>query len=158
MTAMERVSEQTNLYLAQSNFVGRLKAIAMKYSVVIILVAHPRKANANEALDDNDLVAGSSDITNKADIIIKYSRCDKEEYGCDSLIKVTKNRIMGTLKTKNDEAIRVHYADSTKRITGDTQNELYEKVYDWERTANIGEPQKLDFVPNKVSELEELPF
>ena len=39
MTAMETVSEQSNLYLAQSNFVGRLKAIAMKYSVVIILVA-----------------------------------------------------------------------------------------------------------------------
>ena len=45
--------------------------------------------------DDNDLVAGSSDITNKADIILKYSRCDFEKYGCDSLIKVTKNRLLG---------------------------------------------------------------
>lgn len=160
MTAMENVSEQSNLYLAQSNFVGRLKAIAMKYSVVIILVAHPRKANANEALDDNDLVAGSSDITNKADIVIKYSRCDEEEYGCDSLIKVTKNRIMGTLRTKNDNAIRVHYSDSTKRITGDTQIELNEKVYGWEKVSGgiSVQPKWNEIIPHKISELEELPF
>ena len=156
MTAMERVAEQTNLYLAQSNFVGRLKAIAMKYSVVIILVAHPRKANANEALDDNDLVAGSSDITNKADIVIKYSRCDQEEYGCDSLIKVTKNRIMGTLRTRNEDAVRVHYSDATKRITGDSQNEQYEKVYGWEKNYTGKTAQTA--VRKTVETEEELPF
>ena len=156
MTAMERVAEQTNLYLAQSNFVGRLKAIAMKYSVVIILVAHPRKANANETLDDNDLVAGSSDITNKADIVIKYSRCDQEEYGCDSLIKVTKNRIMGTLRTRNEDAVRVHYSDATKRITGDSQNEQYEKVYGWEKNYTGKTAQAA--VRKTVETEEELPF
>ena len=156
MTAMERVAEQTNLYLAQSNFVGRLKAIAMKYSVVIILVAHPRKANANESLDDNDLVAGSSDITNKADIVIKYSRCDQEEYGCDSLIKVTKNRIMGTLRTRNEDAVRVHYSDATKRITGDSQNEQYEKVYGWEKNYTGKTAQTA--VRKTVETEEELPF
>jgi twinkle protein len=107
MTAMEKVTEQNNLNLAQSNFVGQLKALAVQYNVVIVLVAHPKKGNADTFQDDNDLVAGSSDITNKADIVIKYSRCDDPDDPADGLIKVTKNRIMGVLKTRNEDAIRV---------------------------------------------------
>lgn len=133
MTAMEAVNEQSNLYLAQSNFVGQLKAIAVKYSVVIVLVAHPRKASASDMMDDNDLVAGSSDITNKADVVLKYSRNTDENYECDGLIKVTKSRLFGNLKTKNDDAIRVTYSKVTRRITGTTYNETKgEKVYGWE--------------------------
>ena len=155
MTAMETVSEQSNLYLAQSNFVGRLKAIAMKYSVVIILVAHPKKGNADGFQDDNDLVAGSSDITNKADIIIKYSRCDPEKYGCDSLIKVTKNRIVGSLRTSNDNAVHVNYNPATKRITGISEDEQYEKTYGWRYTAkDCATLPKED----KVLQESELPF
>ena len=136
MTAMERVSEQSNLYLAQSNFVGRLKNIAMKYGVAVILVAHPKKANPESGQDDNDLVAGSSDITNKADIVLKYSRCNPNDYQCDSLIKVTKNRLLGVLRTSNDNAIRVNYSAKTKRITGADLEDPYSalpKVYGWEK-------------------------
>lgn len=136
MTAMERVTEQSNLYLAQSNFVGKLKAIAMKYSVVIILVAHPRKSREDGSQDDNDLVAGSADITNKADIVLKYSRCDPEKYDCDSLIKVTKNRMIGTLRTSNDNAIRARYSPKTKRIMGCEPGEDLEKVYTWCKVDN----------------------
>lgn len=133
MTAMEAVNEQSNLYLAQSNFVGQLKAIAVKYSVVIILVAHPRKASASDMMDDNDLVAGSSDITNKADVVLKYSRNTNEDYECDSLIKVTKSRLVGKLKTKNEEAVRVNYSPITKRITGTTYEETRgDRVYGWD--------------------------
>lgn len=129
MTAMERVDDQHNLFLAQSNFVGKLKALAVKYSVVILLVAHPKKGNADGFQDENDLVAGSSDITNKADIVLKYQRAP-EDYDCDSLIKVTKNRIMGTLRTTNASAIQVNYSPASKRITcvGELQ-----KVYGWEK-------------------------
>ena len=156
MTAMEKVSEQNNLYLAQSNFVGQLKAIAMKYSVVIILVAHPKKASANDFQDDNDLVAGSSDITNKADIILKYSRCYNEDYECDSLIKVTKNRIMGNLRTRNEDAIRVKYSGVTKRITG--VNDVYEKWYGWEKSRLNGKGQNVGYIPDQVDSEEGLPF
>ena len=163
MTAMEIVTENSNLYLAQSNFVGRLKAIAMKYSVVIILVAHPRKANANEALDDNDLVSGASDITNKADIVLKYSRSPNEDYNCDSIIKVTKNRLIGTLKLKNDDAIRVNYSEATKRITGTTDIELRgDKVYGWDSLRQDVSDTYMDIVPgpkfHDISRAEELPF
>ena len=136
MTAMETVAENQSIYQAQSRFVGRLKQIAMKYNIVIVLVAHPRKAGANDTADDNDLVSGSSDITNKADIVLKYSRCEPAAYDCDSLIKVTKNRIMGTLRTKNENAIRVNYSPMTKRITGVTPGEQKEKIYGWEKTLS----------------------
>lgn len=134
MTAMEAVTEQSNLYLAQSNFVGKLKMIAMKYSVVIILVAHPKKSSQYENQDDNDLVAGSADITNKADIVIKYSRCDPEKYECDSLIKVTKNRIVGRLRMNNDNAIKVFYNEASKRIIGkaEVEQNIPDKRYGWE--------------------------
>ena len=125
----------------------------MKYSVVVILVAHPKKANANDFQDDNDLVAGSSDITNKADIVLKYSRNSNETLCCDSLIKITKNRLMGVLKTKNEDAIRVNYSDSTKRITGVTEMEMLEKVDGWERFCVS---ERDGFSP--VSTTDELPF
>ena len=153
MTAMETVQEQNNLYLAQSNFVGRLKAIAMKYSVVIILVAHPKKGSADGYQDDNDLVAGSSDITNKADIIIKYSRCDFEKFGCDSLIKVTKNRLIGLLRTTNDNAVKVNYDPVTRRIMGISEEERAERVYGWQLALKGYYDQ-----PSKVSGELQLPF
>lgn len=170
MTAMEAVSEQSNLYLAQSNFVGQLKAIAVKYSVVIILVAHPRKASASDMMDDNDLVAGSSDITNKADVVLKYSRNTNEDYECDSLIKVTKSRLVGKLKTKNEEAVRVNYSPITKRITGTTYEETRgDKVYGWDdlgkkeaESMKAEETAEEDSIfPPKFEQLdsfEELPF
>lgn len=138
MTAMEKVTEQSNLYLAQSNFVGRLKAIATKYQVVIVLVAHPKKGSADGYQDDNDLVAGSSDITNKADIVIKYSRNTNPEDDFDGLIKITKNRIMGTLLMKNDNAVRVRYSPATKRITDIEEDEKFGAlVYGWERVGTV---------------------
>lgn len=147
MTAMERVIEQSNLYLAQSNFVGKLKAIATKYQVVIILVAHPKKANADSYQDDNDLVAGSSDITNKADIILKYSRAAENDEGYNSIIKVTKNRIAGKLLMKNEDAVKVFYDDRSKRITDINDNQYYGQiVYGWEK-ANVF-----------TSSVEDLPF
>ena len=152
MTAMEKVTENSNLFLAQSNFVGKLKAIAMKYSVVIVLVAHPKKANANEFQDDNDLVAGSSDITNKADIVIKYSRNKDENIACDGLINVTKNRIMGTLRTTKENAIKVNYSRKSRRVTGTTNYEMRTpKHYGWEKLIS---KDKLEEYRQKAEEIQ----
>lgn len=147
MTAMERVTEQNNLYLAQSNFVGKLKAIAMKYSVVILLVAHPKKGTANEFQDDNELIAGSSDITNKADIILRYERLDNQDDGANGLIKVTKNRIMGQLRTSKENGIRTFYSAKSKRISD--LGEKREKPYSWEK-------QRKEYINARLEE--ELPF
>lgn len=147
MTAMERVTEQNNLYLAQSNFVGKLKAIAMKYQVVILLVAHPKKGTANEFQDDNELIAGSSDITNKADIILRYERLENDETA-NGIIKVTKNRLMGTLRTSKENAVRTWYSEKSKRVVD--VSETKERLYGWIKNTE-------DY-KQKVTGLEDLPF
>jgi twinkle protein len=127
MTAMDRVDEQNNLYLAQSNFVGRLKQIAMKYQVVIILVAHPRKSQNDFSNDD---VAGSSDITNKVDIVMAYQRTAEGE-DADSMLQITKNRLFGTLRVGKQNAIRLNYSPKTKRIFSPKDRTV--KNYGWQK-------------------------
>jgi len=131
MTAMETVNEQSNLYLAQSNFVGELKKIAVRYDVAIILVAHPRKHGKDDpSAFDNDDVAGSSDITNKVDIVMNYSRA-KTGTDHDSELEISKNRLAGVLKMGTDK-ILLNYSAKTKRVTG--QRELA-KRYGWEKSG-----------------------
>lgn len=126
MTAMEVVTQNDNLYLAQSNFVGALKKIASRYNVVIILVAHPRKSNNDFTNDD---VSGSSDITNKVDVVMSYKRVD-DEHGSGGKLVITKNRLTGKLAV-GDSAIPLLYSERTKRIFSDTSSV---RRYGWERT------------------------
>ena len=125
MTAMETVQENDQLYLAQSNFVGKLKKIAVKYDVVVILVAHPRKTKLEF---DNDDVAGSADITNKADVVMSYQRVENDD-SCDSTLAITKNRLFGKYANK-ENAIKLFYSEKTKRIFPYGQ---YPKRYGWEK-------------------------
>jgi len=135
MTAMD-VSPRDDLYRAQSAFVKRLKLLAVKYDLAVILVAHPKKSKDRF---ENDDVSGSADITNRVDIVMNYSRGEKDE--SDGRLSVTKNRLSGTL-TKED--ILLFYSTSTKRITS-----IYSKgrVYGWEKGFDRYE-----------SELDTLPF
>lgn len=132
MTAMETVNDQSNLYLAQSNFVGELKKIAVRYDVAIILVAHPRKRGKDETEFDNDDVSGSSDITNKVDIVLNYSRA-KEGSDHDCELEVSKNRLAGTLRMGANK-ILFNYSAKTKRVTG--RREL-NKRYGWEKKGTV---------------------
>lgn len=124
MTAMETVTDQNNLYLAQSNFVGKLKKIAIHHNVVIILVAHPRKSNGDFTNDD---VSGSGDITNKVDVVMSYQRDDKDEI-YNGKLTVTKNRLKGKYAV-GDNAINLIYSDVTKRIASPSSGVRH---YGWE--------------------------
>lgn len=130
MTAMDMVDDQSNLYLAQSNFVRQLKDIAMGYDVAIILVAHPRKAGKDDKGNDfdNDIVSGSSNITDRVDIVMNYSR-DKSGTGAESLLQIGKNRLSGILKLGAD-AIQLTYSARDKRVTGARS---LRKRYGWEK-------------------------
>lgn len=110
MTALD-IDPQSDLYRAQSNFVKRLKRLALKYGVAVILVAHPKKSRESF---DNDTVSGSSDITNAVDVVLNYQRAPQDS-DCDSVLTCTKNRIGGKLIT-NDSAIQLYYSDKSKRI------------------------------------------
>ena len=129
MTAMDTVVSNDNLYLAQSNFVGKLKKIAIRHNVVIILVAHPRKSDKEFTNDD---VSGSSDITNKVDIVMSYQRVD-EDGAFNSKLLITKNRLSGKLATGNN-SIGLMYSERTKRIFSESSGV---KTYGWERPDEI---------------------
>ena len=110
MTAMD-CDANSDLYRQQSQFVKNLEKIAQQYDVAIILVAHPKKSNADF---DNDTVSGSSDITNAVSFVFNYERAKEgEEY--DSRLMVTKNRLNGKLLI-GDNAIKLHYSEKSKRI------------------------------------------
>ena len=127
MSAMEVVSDKDNLYVAQGNFVGQLKRLAMKYQVVIVLVAHARKTNEKLTNDD---VSGSADITNKVDIVISFSR-DVNEEDVNN-VQILKNRLFGTLRF-GDDAIKAYYSQKSRRISDSPEYEP--KTYGWERLA-----------------------
>lgn len=129
MTAMESVRSQNELYLAQSKFVGRLKKVATKYNVAVILVAHPRKSGKDTDKEfDNDDVAGSADITNKVDIVLNYYRPKKEE-NYQRLLSIEKNRLTG-ITLKGDYAVKMYYNEKTRGIISER---TLPRRYGWQK-------------------------
>lgn len=125
MTALD-VEPTSDLYRAQSEFVKKVKSLAIKLNIAVIIIAHPRKELSKEELD-NDSVSGSSDITNAVDVVMTYSGnrgADKEKY--QSLVGITKNRLTGRKLLKNDR-VKVMYSEKSKRIVCD--NDDANKVY-----------------------------
>ena len=154
MTAMctENISGDT-LNQQQNLFVSMLKDIAMKYQVVVMLIAHPRKRLPGTGFT-NDEVSGASEITNRADIIMSYDRIPpprakkgeepKEVPNNLRALKVSKNRLTGDLTGKEITAdgvdvdgILMRYQKGSRRIAGMMDRP---KRYSWEgnttRTAN----------------------
>ena len=117
MTAMIMDSTQGgDVYERQTDFVNKLRIIALRYNVIILLVAHLRKNNF--AQGGNDEVAGSSNITNIAMLTISYDR-GKDIKENQRLVRLVKNRLFGKLST---DGITVDYDEKSKRIYGDGDN------------------------------------
>nr|DAJ41537.1 MAG TPA: DNA directed DNA polymerase [Caudoviricetes sp.] len=126
MTAMD-MSRGDDFYRAQSAFVQKLKRMAVRYNIVVLLVAHPRKELSGKL--DNDSVAGSGDITNRVDTVLIYSRDDTVKDGISrSTLRLTKNRQNGKLLI--DRPIHLVYSESSKRIT--PLDSPRQKHYGWE--------------------------
>lgn len=119
MTAMEEAAPTNEaLYRKQSEFVGKMAKIARRLNVIILLIAHPRKAMSNYV--SNDDVSGSADITNKASVVMSYSRVihDKEEPDpTERKLEIIKNRLTGKLGE-----VYVYYSEDSKRIVGPDKN------------------------------------
>ena len=140
MTALD-VEPTSDLYRAQSEFVKKVKSIAVRLNIVVILIAHPKKEQDGKELD-NDSVSGSSDITNAVDVVMTYSGNngeDKETY--QSLIGITKNRLTGR-KLLKDNRVKVRYSEKSKRIIcdNDDKNKVYGCFKSIEQPADICEP------------------
>lgn len=122
---------KSDLYRQQSAFVRTLAEMAKKYDVIILLIVHPRKRQGNTF--SNDEVAGSSNITNLADVVLNYAMPrDDMDVVPDRVLQVTKNRLSGTIGTINLwydipskrilEAIGMHRLDLGWDIVDDFMN------------------------------------
>ena len=107
-----------------------MAALAKKYTVFILLIAHPRKTNLGI---DNDDVAGSSNITDRADIVMTYSRINSKENHDDSIrrFEVLKNRLTGKRATGN-EGINLVYDAGSKGIA-ETADVFFTRDYGWNK-------------------------
>ena len=99
-------------YERQSLFVKKLSRIALKYNVLVLLVAHKRKNNFTT--NENDEISGSGDISNLAMITIAYEK-GKELQMMQRLLKVSKNRLFGKTETKG---FVLDFDEKSKRIYG----------------------------------------
>lgn len=140
MTAMEDTAGTNEaLYRQQSNFCGKLAKLARKFEVVILLICHPRKTSGDNLANDD--VSGSADITNKANIVLTYSRVfvNKEEPNpAIRNLAVTKNRLTGKLGS-----VKMIYSESSKRIC-------------WVKAKDLKKQYLTE--DNKATEDEDLPF
>ena len=87
------------------------------------IVAHERKMQSSD-LSDN--VSGSSDITNRADVVLRYARSADDNGG---YIEVAKNRLFGTLaRVSNKNQIVTSFDPASRRISTEKSWNMY-KVY-----------------------------
>lgn len=142
MTALED-DLTTDIYRNQSKFVGQLAAIAKKYNVFILLIAHPRKTFGSQL--DNDSISGSSNITDKADITLIYGRPQKKEDmdETDTLreLSVHKNRLTGKL-TRNP--IKLTYDRASRRVADNTKA-LFDIRFDWNNEFIYSDDEDIPF-------------
>lgn len=125
MTAM--AINDSDIYLQQSLFVLRLTKIAKKHKCIILLVAHPKKGVMDGT--DNDMISGSSHITDRADIVMSYYRDENEKEPLhDRKLAVSKNRLTGVLRY-GQKAIGLDYDSKSRRIYDSNYGKLYE--YGW---------------------------
>lgn len=133
MTALD-VQPTNDLYRAQSEFIKKVKSIAVKLNIVVVVIAHPKKEQQGKELD-NDSVSGSSDITNAVDVVMTYSSNTKEDNDMyQSLIGITKNRLTGK-KLFDDKRVKVRYSEKSKRIICDNDNP--NKIYGCFKNNNL---------------------
>lgn len=116
---MSAMTVDSNIYEHQANMVGKLAEMARVYKLVIILVAHPKKGNSG---DINDDISGSSNITDRAHYVIRYSRAENEP-DFVRVLEMSKNRFTGRLILKKDN-VRVYYNSHNRRITDTADAEL----------------------------------
>lgn len=129
MTALDLEGWNTyDKYEKQSLFVKRLSRIALKYNVLVLLVAHKRKNNFTT--NENDEISGSGDISNLAMLTIAYEK-DKAEKLTQRLVKVSKNRLFGKTETKG---YILEYDEKSKRIYG--QGDDLDFDYGWDKFSD----------------------
>ena len=155
MTAMDD-DTAADIYRQQTEFVKKLAKLSKHYNAIIILVAHPRKSNGFEFRNDD--VAGSGNITNLVDVVLRYAipkqEKDADPPKGDRILQVFKNRLTGKLIT---DGIPLWFDEKSKRIT-DTQGR-FGWALGWEGTLDNRDVNSInDFVAVDDDYDTEIPF
>lgn len=139
MTAMYIDEKQgTDKYDQQGRFVRELTKIAIRYDVLILLVAHRRKNTFTQ--DANDEISGSGDITNLAGITLSYDRGNKDEIKEGILddtqrkLIIAKNRLFGKV---NLNGIILSYDEKSKRVYGPRDD--VNRQFSWDKSDGFTE-------------------
>lgn len=144
MTALSAMAEKSSeKNEMQSQFTKRLTQIAMRYNVMIILVAHKRKNSFGG--DEMDDVMGSSDITNLAHVVLSYGR-DTEINDNQRMLRLLKNRLFGRV---NFSGWIMDYDERSNRIYG--SNDDFEKDLGWVKMI----PKQEEF---QSADMNDIPF
>ena len=98
----------------QKIFMNRLRSMAKKFEVAIILVAHKRKF-VGKGISAQDEISGASEVANYAYTILSYERGGSDDNidPEDRLLKITKNRENGLLEEKG---VVIKYDKRSKRV------------------------------------------
>ena len=114
--------------------------MAKTYGVLTILVVHPRKRISAEFTNDD--VAGSGNITNLADLVIRYDRLKDHSTDEPRILAVTKNRATGIV---NYKGISLYFEESSKRIS--ERQDGFEREYGWETEEDFWKDGVPDDIP-----------
>lgn len=105
---------KSDLYRSQTRFVNGLAKMSRRLNVLIFLVAHPRKSTGSTF--SNDDIAGSSNITNLVNLVLRYDKPANGNYDfAERTLTVLKNRDTGL--TNRDKGISLFYEQCSKRIS-----------------------------------------
>ena len=153
MTAMED-DLSSDIYRQQTVFVKQLAFMAKRFDAIIVLIAHPKKQDIKNFTNDD--VAGSSNITNLCDVVLRYTRPrdlpDTEETDSkpDRLLQIYKNRLTGKLNTKG---IPLFYEDASKRIAETKM--MFDWNVGWEDRAGAARlPDTSEFIPIEENDID----
>lgn len=107
----------------EKKFVNKITKIALKYNILVILVAHMRKNNYSS--EKSDEISGVGAIPNLASVILTYE-VDKEIDEEQRVCRLTKNRLFGK---RNLNGVILDYDEKSTRVYSAKDN--VDKDYSW---------------------------
>lgn len=141
MTIDIGANEESEL-LKQTECITQLIKFAMKYSVAVVLVAHPRKMPRGEDVGIYD-ISGSSNIINLAHRTLGLRRIDQEKEQCNYNVCLTviKDRMRG----KAGKKINLYYDVPSRRFYTNEAEYGFQYSWDKEKHAKLPYPHQEEY-------------
>ena len=135
-----------NMNIAQTELVNRLICFAIKYNVVVVLIAHPKKTQDMTSDISMYDISGTSNLINLAIRSMGLRRVSKKEkenpqsewYGYDVVLTILKDRLFG----KSDIQVGMWYDNVSRRFY--TNYDEYDAQFKWDSRVYIDKLEYTD--------------